>query len=258
VCSSDLSYSAINDDPTSISAQFSYLKEGGSWQVLGAPIIGASGQIQVTGSQVDEQMKKYTFKVEIAGASDQTTTTYDISGPSPVSNYYKDHSAPDFYKLHWKNPADGDFAKVIIYRGETADFSADGSHSIATVAGGANSDMTYDDHTPDGNKTYYYALRALDRAGNSSSLVGDVGTTTTTTVSASPAASGSVSGTSTGEVKVLPAEGEVLPAETTQPASAGMVQKAADLAKNKTKLMVLILAGIVLTGYLLYRKLRKG
>lgn len=252
-----LSYSAISDDPASISAQFSYLKEGGSWQSLGAPILGASGQIQVTSSQVDEQMKKYTFKVEITGASDDTTTTYDISGPSPVSNYYKDHSAPDFYKLHWKNPTDGDFAKVIIYRGETPDFSADGSRSIATVAGGADSEMTYDDHTPDGSKTYYYAIRAIDKADNSSSLVGDGGTTTITTT-ATPAS------TTTGTaVTVLPkeTEGQILPAETEEPKAtfspAGVVQKAADFARNKTKLTVLIFVAISLAGYLLYRRFRK-
>src|SRR3989339_1511449 len=78
-----LSYSAVTSDPTSISAQFYYRKEGGSYVTLGPIINGASGQVEVTSSQVSDQTKYY-FKVEISGATDETSSFYDISGPSPV------------------------------------------------------------------------------------------------------------------------------------------------------------------------------
>jgi hypothetical protein len=211
-----LSCSALTDPGST--AQFSFKKEGGSYSNFGSVINLDSEvcQVQVTSIQVDEQTKYY-FKVDVSGAgSAETSTFYDISGPSGVSNYYKEQVGSGFYKLHWKNSEDSDFSKVIIYRGETADFSADASHEIAQVSGGAGSDMTYDEHQPDPNKTYYYALRAIDKAGNSSSLVGDAGTTT----GASPiAGSGSVAGVSTGGsggVNVLPVEeGEVLGDEGT-------------------------------------------
>lgn len=208
------------------SAQFSFKKEGGSYSDFGSAIdlTTTSCQVQVTSSQVEEQTRYY-FKVTVDSVSDETDTFYDISGPSPVSNYYKDQISGG-YKLHWKNPGDSDFAKVKIYRGETADFSADGSHSIAEVAGGANSDMTYDDHTPDPNKTYYYAIRALDKAGNSSSLVGDAGTTVTGTVQGTSTAS---SGTE-GKVSTLHKEGEVL-SKATEEATATQIGIGAESKK---------------------------
>lgn len=253
-----LSCTALGGSP----AQFSFKKEGGSYTDFG-PVIDLTitpCQVLVTSTQIDEQTKYY-FKVTVDGVSDETSTFYDISGPSPVSNYYKDQAGTGFYKLHWKNPGDSDFSKVIIYRGETADFSADGSHSIAEVAGGANSDMTYDEHPPDPNKTFFYALRALDKAGNSSSLVGDAGTTVLGTSTQATA----VPGTSS-KVVSLPKEetqGEVLPESTVAPEEVseepkGVIGEVVQFAKNRTKLTVLIIAAIGLAGYLLYRKARKS
>lgn len=204
-----LSYSAVSSDPTSISAQFYYRKEGGSYVALGSVVNGASGQVEVTSSQISDQTKYY-FKVEISGASDETSSFYDISGPSPVTGYYKDTIDNDDFKIHWRNPGDIDFSKVVIYRGETVDFLADNQHEIARVSGSVDSDMTYDEHTPDPNKTYFYALRALDKADNSSSLVGDGGTTVTV-ITPVPSYSG------TNNVTKLPKEGtgQVLGEEST-------------------------------------------
>jgi hypothetical protein len=252
-----LSYSCLG----CTSVQFSVSKNGGSWNSFGSAMTDASGQVQVTSSQVDEQTS-YAFKVvDASGIEAKTETFYDISGPSPVSGYYKD-GLGDGNKLHWKNPSDSDFSKVLIYRSETSDFSADGSHNIAEVAGGAGSDMTYDDHTPDSSKTYYYALRALDRAGNSSSLVGDAGTTvlgTSTQTTTAPGTSSTVVNLpKETQGEVLPESTEALNKEAVTQESKGAVGKVVEFAKNRTKLTVLILAGLGLAGYLLYRKVRKG
>ena len=108
------------------------------------------------------------FKVEINGgsAADSTSISYDHSGPSPVQNYWKEMIAPGHYKLHWKNPGDTDFSRVFIYRSESTDFDANGSTKVAEVGGSYDSDMTWDNPGLDGSKTYYYALRAIDKAGN--------------------------------------------------------------------------------------------
>jgi len=174
------------------SVQFEVSKNGGAFTAFG-PAIDTDADpciVQVDSSVVNEQTS-YTFR---AGGK-ETSTFYDTSGPSPVSGYYKERISDGAYKLHWRNPGDTDFDKVVIYRGDTVDFSADSGHEIARVSGGSNSDMTYEDHfAPDSGRTYFYAIRALDHAGNSSSLAGDGGTTVTTVSSqATPQpASGSV------------------------------------------------------------------
>lgn len=262
------SYINTNDFKLSCSAlggsnvQFSFKKEGGSYQDFGSLIDITSNpcQIQVTGSQVSEQTRYY-FKVTLdGGVSEETNTFYDISGPSPVSGYYKDTIDSDDYKIHWKNPSDIDFDKVIIYRGETVDFSADNSHEIARVSGSPSSDMTYDEHTPDPNKTYFYALRAIDKVGNSSSLVGDGSTTTTTTTVTQTQPQNGVS-----EVRQLPKEatgqvlgeedGEKLEVESTQAPT--FTETVAKITSSKTWIFVggaLILLAIILFTYFKRKK----
>lgn len=191
-----LSYSCLG----CTSVQFYINKHSEGWVAFGPAITSASGQVQITSSEVNDQTD-YMFKAIDAtvGESPATSTFYDISGPSPVSGYYKERINDGSYKLHWINPGDTDFDKVIIYRGDAAGFSADGSHEIARVSGGSNSAMTYeDDFAPDAGKTYFYAIRALDHAGNSSSLVGDQGTTTQVL--------GASSTPTSGKVTVLPKE----------------------------------------------------
>lgn len=236
------------------SVQFSYNKNGGGWINFGSAIDTDTNPcvIQVDSSVVNDQ----TSYVFAANGVQSNSTFYDISGPSPVSGYYKERTSDGSYKLHWKNPGDSDFDKVVIYRGDTVDFSADSSHEIARVSGGSNADMTYDDNfTPDSSKTYFYAIRALDHAGNSSSLVGDGSTTTTTTTTtATPKAGG-------GKVTVLPKEqgtGSVLGTETTptaQPEASQTPQASAGafnlftwiMGHKKISLGVLII--IALLGY---------
>lgn len=183
-------------------AQFYYNKHSAGWVAFGGSIDLTSNQcvVDVNSSQVNDQTD-YLFKVNVDGMdSSSTSTFYDASGPSPVSGYYKERTSDGSYKLHWTNPGDSDFDKVVIYRGDTVDFSADAGHEIARVSGGSNSAMTYDDNfTPDANKTYFYAIRALDHAGNSSSLVGD-GSTSVITITPSPVPGG-------GKVTILPKEG---------------------------------------------------
>ncbi len=198
------------------SAQFYVSKNGGAETSFGSAIDLTANEclVAVTSSQVNDQTS-YTFTVTVDGVSASTSTIFDNSGPGSVSSYYKERTNDGQYKLHWKNPGETDFDKVVIYRGESADFSADNNHEIARVNGSPNSDMSYDDNfAPDANKTYYYAIRALDHAGNSGGLIGDGGTTTTTvTSSAKPAVLGAA--TKSSKVNSLPKEeGSVLGSDT--------------------------------------------
>jgi hypothetical protein len=177
-----LSYSALANNASSIVAKFYVRKEGESYVQFGPTLTGASGIIDVSSAQVNDQ-KRYYFKVEVTSsdgsASDETTVVYDISGPSPVQNYWKERIFPETYRLHWKNPGDDDFSRVFIYRGDEPDFPADGSHKIAEVGGAPDDEVTWDNIGLTAGEEYYYALRAVDEAGNSSSLVGDGGGTVT-------------------------------------------------------------------------------
>lgn len=207
--------------------QFYVSKNGGAYVAFG-PSINTDTQtcvVQVDSSVVNDQT---TYKFKANDVEQSSATEYDTSGPSPVSNYYKERINDGMYKLHFHTPSDGDFAKVIIYRGDTVDFSADAGHQIAQVSGGANSDMTYDDSfTPDPNKNYFYALRALDKAGNSSSLAGDGSTTSTSsTTTSTPGPVGSVLGSNSTKVVQLPKEGKVLGEEASPSPEAQSVETA--------------------------------
>lgn len=224
-------------DPGS-TAQFSFKKEGNSYANFGSSIDLDSSQclIDVTSSQIDSQAK-YFFKVTLnSGQESETSTTYDVSGPSAVRDYGKEKIGSTTYRIRWTNPGESDFAQVIIYRGEAPDISANDSTKIAQVGGAPDAQKEYIDNGVSPDKTYYYIIRALDKAGNSSSLVGD--TTTTTVLGTSTTATGGQGGTE-GTVRVLPKEeqpeGQVLKESTEQvPAQeAGPVKAAVNEAVGK-------------------------
>jgi hypothetical protein len=176
-----LSYSALSE--SSVPVQFFFRKEGENYVPFGPVFYEASGQIQVGGVQIDEQVKYY-FKVEINGGTtsdeiDETSVIYDHSGPSPVQSYWKEVIGGSHNRLHWKTPVDSDFSRVFIYRSDSLDFTADPSTKRGELGGAPDQEMTWDDVGLDSSITYYYALRAIDKAGNSSSVVADPEVTAT-------------------------------------------------------------------------------
>lgn len=248
------------------SAQFSFKKEGGSYQNFGAAIDLNSNpcRIQVNSNQINDQTKYY-FKVTLdGGVSDETSTIYDFAGPSPVTGYKKDDGGNNTLVIHWKNPESEDLAEVIIYRGETVDFTADSNHEIATVIGNPNSEMTYSVSIPDTTKTYYYSLRAVDKAGNSSSLVGDGSSSTTSTVITQDP-SKNVSGA----VTILPKEGgskgqvlgedeeSIETVSTLEPDNSLDTKLSEKLPSNKFFYLGLVLIFLAVVLYRYFRKAKK-
>jgi len=245
---------------------FSVSKNDGSpttFATVGSPCL-----VQVTGSQITEEAK-YTFTVTDGSLSSSTTTIFDNSGPSAVSGYFKD-GLNDGFRLHYHTPSDSDFDKVIIYRGDEASFSADSSHEIATINSSPNSDMTYEDHFGMvAGKTYYYYIRALDHAGNSSPLTGDGGVTTVIT----PTPGTVLSGTN---VIILPRQegtGSVLGTEATTsptPESTGeptLVERVTNLGNDSPtpikwilthkKISIGVLLVLAAATYIVLRMLKK-
>jgi hypothetical protein len=197
----EISYSALSSD--SINVQFCYRKEGESYKTFGPVFTNPSGRVQVTGSQMNDQMVKYYFRVTLNGADcssssfDETSTIYDYSGPSPVSNFNKEYKGGGYWRLSWTNPHDSDFSRVFIYRSENRSFTADGSTKVGETGGAYSADVSWDNYGLDQTKKYYYAIRAVDKAGNPSSVVGDSETVTVLGVVAPTVASEEV-------VKIIP------------------------------------------------------
>ena len=244
-------------------AQFSYKKDGESFANLGSAInlTSAPCLVDVTSSQINEQ-KKYFFKVNVDGTEVETSTTYDVTAPSAIHDYGKERIGPTTYKIRWTNPGEGDFAQVFIYRGESPDFGADNDKIVAKIGGAPDAQMSWLDNGISPDKEYYYIVRALDKAGNSSSLVGD---SQTTYQQVAPSTAPSVAGTSVVQVPGEPA-GEVLKDSTEQavaPAQeAGPVKAAVDAAVGKIKsnrtlgMLAIGAFGLGLISYFLFRRRR--
>jgi len=128
---------------------------------------------------------------------------------------------------------------------------------VAEITSSPDTKVIWDDHGLENNVVYYYALRAIDKAGNASGLTGDGGTVTYEETVSTPAeaeaetvavAEGAVAtakeeGAVLAEEEVEEAEKEIAPEE----AEKGLIQGAVQVAK-KSPWPWLILGGLVVIG----------
>jgi len=216
-----LSYTAIETDQLPIKVNLYIQKEGKDWrQTVAKDKTDFAGEFQLEGSDLYDNEGKYYFKaiVESTGRtleSNVTSATLDMSAPSAPTEFGKERVNASTFKLTWKNPFDEDFEKVYVYRSKEKSFTADSGTRIGDVGGAKEEKMTFNDGSvPEPDVEYYYALRALDYAGNASGIVTDApGVVSGGQVAgASTGTGGSTS--STGKVVLLPEEkGAVTPAE---------------------------------------------
>ncbi len=75
--------------------------------------------------------------------------------------------------LTFKTADDGQTSKVQIFRSTKSSFTADSSTLIKELNAGPNENITYIEDTAVCGTIYYYAVRALDTAGNTSDFVAD-------------------------------------------------------------------------------------
>ena len=178
----------------------------GSSQVL--PDGGNNGYCQTSG--VLSSKGTYNFEVTATAGSDTATGTvsvaYDNSGPGDVFGYSKDHNSCQ-YVIHFTTANDsGATVKVELYRSDAVPFTADTSTRVQTISAGSNETHAVTDTPPDCSKTYYYAVRAFNAAGNGSALVGD-NVTNETVITPTP-------GQSAGAIPVSGTNGNVLGVQT--------------------------------------------
>jgi hypothetical protein len=247
------------------SAQFSSRKDDGGYTNFGPSIDlnTTACQVQVTGTQFGSE-GKFWFKVTLNdGSFAETSTTLDTTAPGGISDFGKDRvGGGTTYKLHWKNPSESDYQRVFIYRGTEPGFEANGDHKIAEAGGAPSDTMTWDDGGLDPTKEYYYVIRALDRANNSSGLAGDAQITSTT----STTTGGSVAGAATGagRVTTLPVEeGQVLgeDLETPAPEAASTENIFSEIGKGLStiqKIGIGLGALVITLGVYFFAKRRKS
>lgn len=152
----------------------------------------------------------YQFKVEVSADGDTSSETvsveYDTKSPGDPKDYNKTKVSNCVYNIHFKSADDaGATVKIEIYRSENTSFSADDGSRVGSVSLTSNEAKEFPDTIPNCDKTYYYAVRAFDTAGNGSGIVGDsVINLTTTTVTTSPQVTqGAIPVTSTGQGAIL-------------------------------------------------------
>lgn len=138
----------------------------------------------------------YQFYVEaIAGSDDINSNTvsvdYNTSGPGTPVSYSKEQINDCTWKIKFTTASDGGkTVKVEAYRSDNPSFGADPSNRFASISIGSGQNGETSITVPDCSKTWYFAVRAFDSAGNGSGIIGDSFTTTvyTTTITVTPAA----------------------------------------------------------------------
>lgn len=237
---------------------------------------GNSGSCSVTSSVLSGD-GTYNFYVSTAAGSDSVdsstvSVTYNGSGPSTPVSYSKEQSSCN-YTIKFKTADDGKTSKVKIYRSDQKSFTADSGTEVGTVNIGPNLEGSFTNVAPDCSKTYYFAIRAFDDAGNGSGVIGDSFTTkVTTTVAASPTASGvsaipvtqsQVTGGSVlGETSETTGEeilGEATPAAQAEVSPSPEVQATPETGKGWLSLRNVIIALLAVSVlFYIYRRYKKA
>lgn len=230
---------------------------------------GNSGNCNVTSSIVTTE-GTYSFRVEaVAGDglgdnfdSEEATVTYDTSGPGDVRDYSKNKTGICEYTIHFKTANDsGATVKVELYRSDTVPFNADEGTRIQTIMLGSNEAKDTTDTPPDCDKTYYYAVRAFDAAGNGSALVGDNVTSITVINPTGVPVQGAipVSGETGSVLGQVAGETGEAPEETIDEGGEALGEEVINLPqKGKTARNLRIAGAILALGALLYGLWKKN
>lgn len=260
-----LYYTYLNTSGNPATVNLYIQKDGKDYrQIIERDKTSVSGYFELKGSDFYDGEGKYNFSATATfGAdsiTDTTSTNLDTSAPSAPTEYSKERLNPTTYKLSWKNSFDEDFEKVYLYRSKETSFNADSSTKIGEAGGSKNEKMTFNDGSVQADVTYYYALRAIDHAGNISGITTDApGTMVTGLVAVAKATS------SPKKKNVV-----LLPEEKTPPTvvekegevNGGVSEEGAReegktanlVSKNKNGLYALAGGVILVLAYIVYRR----
>lgn len=175
-----LYYTYLETDELSASVDLFIQKDGKDYRIIGDKgKTSVSGYFQLQGNDFYDNAGKYNFYATAKTSEDSinsetVSTIIDTTPPGTVSDYSKERiTNASTYRLKWKNPSDSDFYKVNIYRSKDKSFTADKDTLVAEINGNANEQKTWENGTGEDNVDFYFALRAIDKAGNASDIVTD-------------------------------------------------------------------------------------
>jgi len=210
-----LFYTAIEIDQLPVNVNLFLKKEGTDWkQAIDKNKTDYAGYFQMRGEDFYGEGKYYFYAHADSGSnsvdSNTVELTLDTTAPGKVTDYHKERISETNYRLYFKCPTDTDFEKVYLYRSKDTSFTADAGTRVSEV-GCAPGESKTTDIGGDANVDYYFALRALDHAGNGSEIVTDAPGNVSV---------GQVAGASTGsgtkeKVVLLPKEATATPPEVT-------------------------------------------
>lgn len=255
-----LYYTYLNTSGNPATVNLYIQKDGKDYrQTVEKDKTNVSGYFELRALDFYDGEGKYNFSATAVfgadSATDTTATNLDTSAPSAPTEYSKERLNQTTYKLSWKNSFDDDFEKVYIYRSKETSFTADSSTKIGEAGGSKNEKMTFNDGSVQLDVTYYYALRAIDHAGNISGITTDApGTMITVTVTGVKATS---SPRKTTYLSVTPAvvkkEGEVNGGVSDE----GVTEEGKTtnfILKSKNSLFILAGGVILILAYIIYRR----
>ena len=151
-----------------------FQKFGDSYTVIPG---GNSGQCNLSSVLTDAGSYQFmtTVHVDSESADSQIVSLdYIISTPGIPYDYRKEELNDCDYKIHFKTADDGGkTTRVEVYRSDLTSFIADSGSLVTSIAIGSNQEHNLTNSVPDCSKTYYYALRSFDSAGNGSGIAGD-------------------------------------------------------------------------------------
>lgn len=261
-----VSYVALDISGDPLSVQIQYKRPGDtSYSTFPSVFTDNSREVIFEGSFFTSE-GNYSFRaVATAGSetvvSNEVITVLDRTDPSQPTDYSKQRTSSESFRICWKAPNDSDFVKVSVYKSKTPNFTADNTTRHSEVFSSPSETKCIDIEGLDVDVDYFFALQSIDKAGRTSGLIGDKVLKTTGAVSQAESAGQAGAGITQergGQVLSTATE-EAGPATATEAAEATQeADKAGKEAVNRRNLVIalvlIILASLV---FFYYKRMQK-
>lgn len=149
-----------------------------SFSTFESQALKAGGDSGICNYQMSAQ-GEYRFRVQAVSSSqtqlsNTTIVNYQTRNPDRIENYQKTQLSQCQYQISFSTPSDTRVSKIEIFRSTTTSINTSSSNRVYFQDVNPSQDITRVDTIANCDQDeYFYAVRTLDQAGNSSALVGD-------------------------------------------------------------------------------------